>query len=401
MCSARLHCIRRLLNCKRGLNAVIADLQREGYLNKLDAKWISNRYQSMTFTGMVEAHPEIAIIFFLVLIMALFLVALLMLQHRNALIQAAYTEQLQKNLETIDQKNAELTAAKNKAEVSSQAKTTFLFNMSHDIRTPMNAIIGYTGLARRDGTTESEMRGFLEKIDSSSRHLLALINDVLEMSRIESGKMELEPVNTDLVKALYEARDMFATHMAGKHITYTVTADHVTNRWVICDKNRLDRVLLNLISNAYKFTPDGGNVTVTLRQTDCTEEMGDYELRVKDNGIGMSSEFAAKVFDAFERERTSTVSGIQGTGLGMAITKRTVDAMGGSIRVETEKDKGSEFIVQVRFPLADAAGDEADPAAAIAEINELDFGKMKLLLVLSERRISQGESRYFVIDKLN
>ena len=362
------------------LNAIIADLQREGYLDELDAKWISSRYQSVTFAGMVKAHPEIALIFLLGLIMVLFLFALLMLQRRNSLVQKAYTERLQENLKTIDQKNAELTEATARAEAGSQAKTTFLFNMSHDIRTPMNAIIGYTNLAKREGTSESEMRDFLDKIDSSSQHLLALINDVLEMSRIESGKMELESVETDLVKTIDEVRDMFATQMEGKGITYSVTAEEMTDRWVLCDKNRLDRVLLNLISNAYKFTPEGGSVAVSLRQTAGTEDTGDYELRIKDSGIGMSQEFAAKVFEAFERERTSTVSGIQGAGLGMAITKSIVDIMGGSIRVETAQGKGTEFIVQLRFPLTAAAEVEDASDADASETRMLDFSKMRLLL---------------------
>ena len=267
-----------------------------------------------------------------------------------------------------------------KAEESSRAKSTFLSNMSHDIRTPMNAIIGYTDLALREGVGEGEMREYLQKIRSSSQHLLALINDVLEMSRIESGKMDLELAETDLVRTMDEVRDMFHTQMETKGITYTVESHGVTNRRVLCDKNRLNRVLLNLLSNAYKFTPEGGRVSLTLTQTGATEETGSYELRVKDSGIGMSPEFAARVFEAFERERTSTVSGIQGTGLGMAITKSIVDLMGGAISVETEQGKGTEFILQVSFPLAGDAGEPDDSPASTGERQEADFSDKKLLL---------------------
>ena len=268
-----------------------------------------------------------------------------------------------------------------RAEESSKAKTVFLSNMSHDIRTPMNAIIGYTNLARRDGTGEAEMREYLDKIDSSSHHLLALTNDVLEMSRIESGKMDLEPVPVDLKKTFAEVRDMFATQMQEKDIAFTVDTSHVRRRGVLCDKNRLNRVLLNLLSNAYKFTPVGGNISVTVWEIgDAENGRGDYEIRVKDSGIGMSPEFAAKVFEAFERERTSTVSGIQGTGLGMAITKSIVDLMGGTIEVNTAPGAGTEFVIHLRFELSGdyAADDEQEQSGSAPE---LDFSKLRLLLV--------------------
>ncbi|MBR1781242.1 MAG: response regulator, partial [Oscillospiraceae bacterium] len=261
---------------------------------------------------------------------------------------------------------------------ASRAKTEFLFNMSHDLRTPMNAIIGYTELAQQDDVSRETMLGYIRKIDSSSAHLLALINDILEMSRIESGKLTLEPVRTDLIQTLDECRELFATQMTGKRLTFTVDTSGVTDRWVLCDKNRLNRILLNLLSNACKFTPEGGAVTATLRQTGAEEGEGRYELRVKDNGIGMSPEFAAKLFTPFERERTSTVSGIQGTGLGLSITRSIVDLMGGSIDVATEQGAGTEFIVRLRFPLTEGAEEtqrEAPSAPAV------DFSRVRLLLV--------------------
>ena len=269
--------------------------------------------------------------------------------------------------------------AKNLAEENSKAKTTFLSNMSHDIRTPMNAIIGYTNLARKENVSVEEMKKFLEKIDTSSQHLLSLINDVLEMSRIESGRMELDESENNLVKIVEEVGDMFVTQMETKKINFVVDTSNVENKFVICDKNRINRILLNLTSNAYKFTPEGGKISVTLLQKGSEENFGNYELRVKDSGIGMSEEFAKEVFEPFTRERTSTVSGIQGTGLGMAITKNFTDLMNGKISVETAKGKGTEFILQFQFKIVDKIEEETEK---ISEQNhEIDFTQIKILLV--------------------
>ena len=270
-----------------------------------------------------------------------------------------------------------LEEQKRRAEESSRAKTTFLSNMSHDIRTPMNAIIGYTTLAKRDGTTFDELKSFLEKIDVSGKHLLDLINDILEMSRIESGRMELELGDVDIKKNLLDLKTMFQTQMETKGIDFTVDAEKVRNRWVSCDKNRWNRILLNLVGNAYKFTPSGKSVTVTLIELDD----GQFELHVKDTGIGMSEEFAKKIFEAFERERTSTVSGIQGTGLGTAITKSIVDLMGGTIDVVTQKGEGTEFIVRVSFKLVENPPQIIEEPAQVEEDLTENISSAKILLV--------------------
>ena len=267
------------------------------------------------------------------------------------------------------------------AERSTRAKSTFLSNMSHDIRTPMNAIIGYTMLARKEENMSPKTAEYLTKIETSSQHLLALINDVLDMSRIESGKIELEPKKTNLVKTMNEVHDMFLTQMETKGLHYTVSAVDITNKTVMCDVSRLNRILLNLISNAYKFTPQGGNISVTLRQTGADAEIGFYELRVKDTGMGMSREFAARVFEAYERERTAAVDNIQGTGLGMAITKSLINLMGGTIAVETEQGKGTEFIIRVGFPLAEEESEaETDDDSKVAK-QQADFRNKRMLLV--------------------
>lgn len=263
------------------------------------------------------------------------------------------------------------------AEQSNKAKSTFLSNMSHDIRTPMNAIIGYTNQIKKEPGLSDKIKDYLNKIEASNNHLLALINDILDMSRIESGKMELDLQKSNIVKALNEVRDLFATQMETKGLKFTVNVEHVMNKIVMCDTPRLNRVLLNLISNAFKFTTEGGSVTVTLKQVGGTDTTGSYELRVKDTGMGMTPEFAKKVFAAYERDRT--VNNIQGTGLGMAITKSIVELMGGTIEVKTKLGKGTEFIVHVEFPIIDEPEEVEVEQTEAAQ--ELDFSKVKLLLV--------------------
>ena len=271
-----------------------------------------------------------------------------------------------------------------KAEENSKAKSTFLSNMSHDIRTPMNAIIGYINLADQEPDDLEKQREYMKKIKVSSRHLLALINDVLEMSRIESGKMDLEPIPVDLKQTMAEVRDMFSNQMEEKQIEYIVDTSTLRHCYVSCDRNRLNRVLLNLIGNAYKFTPEGGTVKVTLSERHSEKiDMGDYELRVKDTGMGMTEEFAEKVFDAFERERTSTISKIEGSGLGMAITKNIVDLMGGTIEVITAPGEGTEIVIGLTLPFESSEQD-----ALCAEETKADdadekniFKDMRLLLV--------------------
>ena len=264
----------------------------------------------------------------------------------------------------------------------SLAKSQFLFNMSHDIRTPMNAIIGYTNLAM-DEEASPQIHNYLTKINASSQHLLELINDILEMSRIESGKIELDYVPNDITSVLTEMQDLFAEQMKHKEIDFQVHTSQVRDKYVWCDKKYLNRILLNLLSNALKFTPEGGVVRTSLWETGASEgEYRSYEFRVKDNGIGMSKEFVEKMFTAFERERTSTDSGIEGTGLGLAITKSIVDLMGGTIDVLTSPGNGTEIIIHLTFRLADPEVIREKQAAEEKAANEeVDFSKTRLLLV--------------------
>ena len=252
---------------------------------------------------------------------------------------------------TSDRKmNQALSEAVRAAETANRAKSTFLSNMSHDIRTPMNAIIGFTTLAVSNIDDKKRVRDYLGKILSSSNHLLSLINDILDMSRIESGKIHLEETEVSLSDVLHDLKTIISGQIHAKQLELYMDAMDVTNEDVYCDKTRLNQVLLNLLSNAVKFTPAGGTVSVRIKQYPGTVKGSElYEIRVKDNGIGMSQEFVQKIFSPFERERTSTVSRIQGTGLGMAITKNIVDMMGGTIEVQTEQGKGTEFIVRLPF----------------------------------------------------
>ena len=248
---------------------------------------------------------------------------------------------------TADRKiNQALSEAVAAAEAASRAKSTFLSNMSHDIRTPMNAIIGFTTLAVSNIDNQERVKDYLTKTLSSSRHLLALINDILDMSRIESGKLQLEETEVNLAEMLHDIKTIVSGQIHAKQLELYMDALDVTDEDVYCDRTRMGQILLNLLSNAIKFTPAGGTVSVRVRQFAGTvRDCAQYEFRVRDNGIGMSPEFAQKIFEPFERERTSTVSRIQGTGLGMAITRNIVEMMGGTIKVQTEKNRGTEFII--------------------------------------------------------
>ena len=240
------------------------------------------------------------------------------------------------------------------SEERNQAKTSFLSNMSHDIRTPMNSIVGFTNLAIQSFGDMEKVRDYLGKIQAASNHLLSLINDVLEMSRIESGKIELEESLVSLPEVLHNLNAIVIAQIDEKKQTLMMDAVGVRNEEVYCDKLRLNQVLLNLLSNAIKYTPPGGMISLRLiQEQEERDGRGFFEFRVKDNGIGMTPEFAEKVFEAFEREKNSMVDGIQGTGLGMAITKRFVDLMGGTIEVNTAVGVGTEFIVRIAFRLPD------------------------------------------------
>ncbi len=252
--------------------------------------------------------------------------------------------------EQLEKQKIDLQDALAVAQHANRAKTTFLNNMSHDIRTPMNAIIGFTSLAAAHIDNIEQVQDYLGKITTSSNHLLSLINDVLDMSRIESGKVKIEEKETSLPEIMHDLKTIVQADISAKQLEFYIDTADVVNEHVLCDKLRLNQILLNLLSNAMKFTMPGGIVSVRIIQKGTASDgRVSYEFQIKDTGIGMSDEFQRHIFEPFERERTSTVSGIQGTGLGMAITKNIVDMMGGTISVVSQEGKGTTFTVSLQL----------------------------------------------------
>ncbi len=259
-----------------------------------------------------------------------------------------------RNIDEVVRKEQEqktvLAEALAEAQNASHAKTAFLNNMSHDIRTPMNAIIGFTSLAASHIESRELVQSYLDKIMTSSRHLLSLINDVLDMSRIESGKVRIDEKEASLPEIMHDLKTIVQSDVKAKQLEFYIDTVDVTNETIICDKLRLNQVLLNILSNAMKYTKPGGRVSVRIIQSaNAPKGYASYQFQVKDTGIGMSAKFLEHLFEPFEREQTSTISGIQGTGLGLAITKNIVDMMNGTISVESEEGKGTEFTVAFQF----------------------------------------------------
>ena len=268
-------------------------------------------------------------------------------------------EQERKYQTQLEEQNRKLEIALQHEGAANRAKREFLFNMSHDIRTPMNAIIGFTSLAATHIDNREQVLDYLKKISTSSQHLLSLINDVLDMSRIESGKVKIEEKAVHLPDLIHDVRSIIQPNISAKRLSLFIDTMDVENEDIITDPLRLNQILLNILSNAIKFTPTGGMISIRIAEKNgAPAGRACYEFRIKDNGIGMSEEFQKHIFEEFTREENSTVSGIQGTGLGMSITKNIVDLMGGTIAIESEPGKGSEFIVNLCFALS---GQKVEP----------------------------------------
>lgn len=301
------------------------------------------------------------------------------------------------------------------AENANRAKSNFLSNMSHDIRTPMNAVLGFTRLAQDHVEEKEVVQGYLEKISSAGNHLLNLINDILDMSRIESGKLSIQEDEVSLREVIQEIRNLIQPMAEAQEQTFHINAD-ITNSYVFCDKLRLNQVLINLLGNAVKFTPAKGEITLDIRQEMVAPPgYGVYIFRVRDTGVGIAPEFHDKIFKAFEREKSTEQNGIQGTGLGLAITKNIVKLMGGKISVESELGKGTEFIVKVVFLLQDVEVDEGLKEEQRMQLEALEkekeemerkalFKNRKLLLVEDNdlsRQIAQIllKEQGFIVDE--
>ncbi len=336
------------------LNKGIANLDQSQVSFFIIKETSENAYQ-YTLLDMAYHYRYLMIVLLISLLLILILLRKNRILHKKRAEQTAAAQRA-KALAAINAQMEEqqllLMDALKHAEEGNRVKTSFLFNMSHDIRTPMNAILGFTELARRNTNDGAKVQDCLEKIQVSGKHLLQLINNVLEMARIENGNIALEENQCDLKGCIEKAQEILQAEIDQRHLVLKTDLSSVTNRWVYCDHLRLTQILFNILSNAIKFSKPGGNILITLSQTPCAmKEYAAYELRVKDYGIGMSEEFLARIFEPFEREHTSTISQTQGTGLGMPITKNLIDLMGGTIQVISQPDKGTEFILQFTFKL--------------------------------------------------
>ena len=295
------------------------------------------------------------------LVCYILLVSLLQMLRRRAVqeMEQQKKEQEKKYQTQLEEQNRKLEIALQHEGAANRAKREFLFNMSHDIRTPMNAIIGFTSLAATHIDNREQVLDYLKKISTSSQHLLSLINDVLDMSRIESGKVKIEEKAVHLPDLVHDVRSIIQPNVAAKRLSLFIDTMDIEDEDIITDPLRLNQILLNILSNAIKFTPTGGMISIRIAQKNgAPKGCVCYEFRIKDNGIGMSEEFQKHIFEEFSREESSTVSGIQGTGLGMSITKNIVDLMGGTIALTSEPGKGTEFIVTLCFT---RSGQKAEP----------------------------------------
>ena len=296
-------------------------------------------------------HESLTLVLTALVCYILLVTVLQMLRRRSVQEMEQQKKEQEKKYQTqLEEQNRKLEIALQHEGAANRAKREFLFNMSHDIRTPMNAIIGFTSLAATHIDNREQVLDYLKKISISSQHLLSLINDVLDMSRIESGKVKIEEKAVHLPDLVHDVRSIIQPNVAAKRLSLFIDTMDIEDEDIITDPLRLNQILLNILSNAIKFTPTGGMISIRISQKNgAPKGCVCYEFRIKDNGIGMSEEFQKHIFEEFSREESSTVSGIQGTGLGMSITKNIVDLMGGTIALTSEPGKGSEFIVTLCF----------------------------------------------------
>ena len=346
-------------------------------------KYTAFQPQDMDFVTYISYNPQLTLLFFFI-ILAISLGFLLMYMRLHEKKRLLAQEQ------AYAVKQEQLAEA---AQAASKSKTSFLFNMSHDIRTPMNAIIGFANLAQNAKCSTEQMHNYLSKILVASQHLLSLINDILEMSRIESGKITLEPVPTSWSETMQELHTIMQEQIESKKQSFTITIAPLTHDYVMIDKLRMEQVLVNLVSNASKYTPENGSIRVKLAQYPAAKpNHAIYKISVIDNGMGMSEDFVKKIFSPFERANSTTVSKIQGTGLGMSITKSIIDLANGTIDVKSKLGEGTEIIVAVTLFLCTDAeiatlnAKQLDNPQAQAE--QPDF-KGKRLLVVEDNKLNR------------
>lgn len=364
------------------LNKGIASLDENRVSFLIIKETAENAYQFTMWDMIYRYRFVVTILFFSLLL-------ILILLRRNHLLQLKHSEQLAahqraKELADINSRMKEqqllLMDSLKHAEEGNRAKTSFLFNMSHDIRTPMNAILGFAEIAQHSIDDAERVTECIEKIQVSGKHLLHLINNVLDMANIENEKVTLKEDCCNLEERIEKIRDILQTEIEKKHLMFWIDTSGVKDKWVYCDCIRVNQILFNLLHNAVKFSKPRGDILITLSQNACKiKEYANYEIHIKDTGIGMSQEFLSHIFEPFERENTSTVSQTQGIGLGMPITKNLIDLMGGTIEVFSEPDKGTEFVLQFTFKLQKQAQSEQQPS--IETVSTKDFSGKRLLLV--------------------
>lgn len=322
-------------------------------------------YVAYGTVNMVNAVVRM-LLFLSVVLAVMLIVAVIMFTRQQS--SARLYQQEQENLRRqeelnvrLEESNAMLARSKETAEQAFQiaeeanrAKSSFLSNMSHDIRTPMNAVVGFAALLARDADNPDKVRDYTKKITASSQHLLGLINDILDISKIEAGKTTLNLSDESIVELIENIDSIIRPQMKAKNHTFEVYSRDLKHERVVMDKLRLNQILLNLLSNAVKYTPEGGHITLTLQEMpQKVKQLVRYRFVVEDNGYGMSKEYVQKIFQAFTREEDSVTNKIQGTGLGMAITKNLLDLMGGTISVDSEKGRGSVFTVDLELAVSE------------------------------------------------
>ena len=294
-------------------------------------------FEIIPHTGWVTVKQQ-ALVFLVAVSIAVLATAICYLMLHRKQREKLYTEEIRKSAE--------------KARKANEAKTRFLFNMSHDIRTPMNAIVGFSGLLEKSLHDEKKSLGYIKKIRVSSDILLTIINQVLEMARIESGKITLNPESVNIREMVEAMNTVFESSLTKKSLEYQCSLNVVHDQ-ILCDKTKMEEIILNVVSNSIKYTNPHGKITVSIDELDSEDEKNaDYKVVVEDNGIGMSQDYLPHIFEEFSREHTSTETRVAGTGLGLPIVKSLVDRMGGTIEVESEEGKGTRFIMKFSFPVS-------------------------------------------------
>lgn len=384
------------------LNRTIKEMSDDGTIARLHDKWLDESINNRSLQSVLQNNAAFYIAYLVITVFLMF--------------AAGYTLSLlhlrEEKLKTALSYQKVLEEEKQQAQAANRAKTAFLFNMSHDIRTPMNAILGFNDIAMRHIDDRETALDALQKARYSSEHMLSVINDILDMSSIENGKIELREEIVDVRAYVARLAGMFQLAMEQKGLHFIVTSD-TYSPYIYGDPLRLAQIITNLLSNAMKFTPSGGTVVYHSVETpDAEPGYTNYAVHVRDTGIGMSAEFQKKLFQTFERERSTTESGIQGTGLGLAIAKHLAELMGGTLLCTSTPGKGTEFIFSFRVKIADqppAAAPESDLAAEkfsgrrilLVEDNALNREIARKLLEDSSFSVEEAEDGSVAVEKVS